>query len=535
MLEVFTTSDFDNKIAVINENKIYSFKDLKELIANQLRFIKGKKENIVILSGDNFSFIINFFASVFAGKNIYLMTDKTRLNDINFEYSILENINFGKNTNTVLPEVDLKTTLINFYTSGSSGKPKTIKKSLYNLIEEGNDLSKEFGIKEDLTVMSTTTMCHLFGMTFHLMFSLCNRLTIDTTPISYPENINSSSSILVSTPAFLSTKIKHNLSFTKPPKYIISAGSKLDEKVFELLERDSKIIEIYGSTESGVIAYKTKNNKPFKIFPNVKIEANNENANIYSNYIYNGSCIINDKIELLGDKLVIKNRTDRLFKIYDKRISAVELENKLNSHEFVENSYIMNFENKLVCLCALSKSGKKFLLSKNIFPLIKTLKLHMFKYSEIIPQKWKFIDQIPMNSMGKINKTAIEHLFNVNLSLPIILDRAEEENSITYKIFMYKNCNFFNGHFPEYQIVPGVLQLYLAKEFANAHFNLNLGKGQYKRIKFSNVIEPDSIVNLTLTKKEKQVLYEYYSDKQKYSSGAFDINNIFEGETNVPL
>ena len=100
----------------------------------------------------------------------------------------------------------------------------------------------------------------------------------------------------------------------------------------------------------------------------------------------------------------------------------------------------------------------------------------MFSFSEVIPQKWKYIDCIPLNILGKIDKKYIEHLFNINLSLPIILNRALSKNCIEYKVFFYENCNFFNGHFPKFKILPGVAQLFFAKEFANQHFNLNSGK-----------------------------------------------------------
>ena len=51
----------------------------------------------------------------------------------------------------------------------------------------------------------------------------------------------------------------------------------------------------------------------------------------------------------------------------------------------------------------------------------------------------------------------------------------------------------------------------------------------FKTIKFSNIIKPDSIVNLRLIKDEKQVSYEFYSDEKKYASGTFLCENVFEG------
>ena len=529
MLEVFTTSKFDNQIALINGAQSYTFSELKSLITSRIRSIRLMNDNVVIQSGDNFSFVVNFFASIYSNKNIYLITDKSKLNNLEFKYSLLsEKFETKIDTKYALPLIDPNQIVINFFTSGSSGQAKIIQKSLFNLIKEGKDLGEELGIKGDLSVLSTTSMCHLFGMTFHLMFALSNGYAINTTPVAYPENVNVKNSILVSTPAFLSTKVKHNLIFTCNPKYIISAGSKLEDCVFEELEKNSNIVEIYGSTETGVIAYRKEHDKKLMVFSNVNIQPYENNVEVKSDYIYGGSCFINDKVELIGRELTVKNRTDRLFKIYDKRVSAEELEEKLNSHEFVDSSFIMSHDNKLVCLCSLSSIGKEFLLQNNIFSLTKRLKLFMLEFSEIVPQRWRFIDQIPMNQAGKIDTKLVKHLFNVNLSLPVILDRKLEKNSIEYKIFIYGNSNFFNGHFPQYKLVPGVVQLYLAKEFANAHFGLKLGAGQYKRIKFSGTIEPDSTVTLKLTKTEKQVMYEYYSDEKKYSSGVFDIENAFE-------
>lgn len=169
------------------------------------------------------------------------------------------------------------------------------------------------------------------------------------------------------------------------------------------------------------------------------------------------------------------------------------------------------------------------MLKNNITNLTKKLKQHLNKYSQIIPQKWKYIDELPMTKSGKINKDLITRLFDLNLSLPVILNRHFSESSAIYKIFFYRQCNFFKGHFDEFKIVPGVVQLYIAKELANIHFNLSLGQGQIKRIKFSNIIKQDSIVNLKLERDEKQVSYEFYSDTEKYASGTFLCENIFKG------
>ena len=528
--EIFTTGKYDNRIAVTDGVRNYTFSNLKNLIASEISYIKDKKNNVVIIGGDDFSFIIQFFASLLCKKNIYIITDKTRLKNIDFEYNMLESYIKEPLTDYKFPNFDMVKPLVNIYTSGSSGSPKIIKKSLNNLIREAEVIGEEFGLKnKDLTIMSTTTMSHMFGLTLHLMVPLCNGLIINTQNVFYPENVDKENTVLVSTPTFLSSVPKFNIPFKICPKYIFTAGSKLDEHVYKYLEESSKVIEIYGSSETGVIAHKSHYNDDFKLFRNVNIKLKNDCVEVLCDYIYEKKATVNDNIELNNRTLNIKNRTDRLFKIYEKRVCADELEKNLKTCAFVENCYITKNNDKLACLCALSKSGKEYFLENGISELTKKLKHYIANYSEVIPQKWKFIDKIPMTKTGKTNKTVAEHFFDVNLSLPVILDRELGENSITYKIFFYNQCNFFNGHFPEFKLVPGVLQLYLAKEFANIHFNLSLGQGQWKRIKFSNIIEPDSIVNLRLEYSKKQVLYEFYSDSKKYSSGTFLCENTYEG------
>ena len=523
MLDIFTTSEYDSFIAVINDNKMYSYKELKSIIAHNVELLKSKKENIVLCGCDNFTFIINFFGSIFAKKNIYLLTDKARLIDLNFEYDLLDNYENKFDENYLFPDINPDKTDITFFTSGSSGNSKLIKKTLQNLISEANDLGEELQLDRSLKVLSTTTMCHLFGMTFHFMYPICNRLVITTDTIMYPENFNTNNAILVSTPAFLSAKSKHNLNFSINPCYIISAGSKLDEECYKSLENYSKIIEIYGSTETGVVGYKTKYNEPFKKFQNVIIESNQDNTTVKSDYIYEGVVKINDSINNFGEHFTINGRTDRLYKIYDKRVSAEELEKGLKKNELVQNSYIFANNGKLASLCALSEEGKIFLIENNIIKLTKILKAHMSKFSEIIPQRWKYIDSIPMTITGKTDKFIIERIFNSKLSLPVILDKKIEENSVTYDLFIYKNCNFFKGHFPNYMIVPGVVQILFAKELAQYRFKTDIGNKQWKRIKFTNVIKPDTIIRLKLTKANKHISFEYFSDEQKFSSGDFVI------------
>ena len=610
MLELFTTSKYDSNILVKTEHNSYSVKDIKELVAGKIQQIKSLKENVVITSGDNFAFVINFLAAVFSYKNIYLVTEQQKIKDLPFEYDILDNNIPNKQQEYSFPDIDcpnknsrkaegvseflrvptlkgepydgsdeeaaegdtrlnINLPIINFFTSGSTEQPKCIKKSLFNLIEEAKDAAIELQYSpKPLIVKSTTTMCHLFGTTFHFMFPLCNGHIIDTTRVLYPENVDKKNCLLVSTPAFLSSICKHNLLFDIAPKYIITAGAKLDNDTFKYLEQFSKVTEIYGSTETGIIAYRNSAEDEYlTIFPNVKVLDNNT---IITNYGYGETIEICDNIEVkenspskfrdkpegcernLGvvtlkgkpydgsddeaaeggtrlNKLKVLGRKDRILKIYDKRVSVSAIEKSLIATKLVKQSYCLENNGKLASICALSEEGKNYLISNGIIELEKLLKQAVSQVSEVLPQKWKFCDELPLTQSGKINKDFISYLFNVKFSLPIILEKIVNYNEVIYKLFFYKNSNFYKGHFPNFPITPGVAQLYLANELAKYNFSNCHTSGQIKKIKFTNIIFPDSIIYLSIKQSDKGIAFSYYQDDKIFSSGVFPIIDIFEG------
>ena len=70
-------------------------------------------------------------------------------------------------------------------------------------------------------------------------------------------------------------------------------------------------------------------------------------------------------------------------------------------------------------------------------------------------------------------------------------------------------------------ILPGVVQLYFAKYFADDIFNIEIPPTEAKKVKFSNIIRPDTPVTLRLKNLEKSLEFTYLADDKTYSSGIF--------------
>ena len=91
ILEKFYTTKYDKEIVLIKDKKNITFSDLKKYVYGQKNIFEKEAANSVVLLGDDsFEFIINFFAAIFAKKNIYLLTDKNRLSMLKFDYILPE-------------------------------------------------------------------------------------------------------------------------------------------------------------------------------------------------------------------------------------------------------------------------------------------------------------------------------------------------------------------------------------------------------------------------------------------------------------
>lgn len=403
-----------------------------------------------------------------------------------------------------------------FHTSGSSGEPKIVKKSYKCVLAEGQDLAEFFKFSPDTVFVSTVTPDFMYGTTFTVMLPKVLGCKVDEERVLYPEDIKDYEKyVFVSTPSFLEKLAKYNFTFKRKPQMIISAGAKLADNVFEYLEKISHgVTEIYGSTEAGVIAYRQCARDNLKFFENVTYK----NNTIKSPYFDEAELTLNDEIEFLQNGFVVKKRNDRIVKIQEKRVSLSEVENILNLTEFIEKSYCLKLDDKLCAAAVLTVKGREFLEKKGKLELIKILKM---SGSAALCKKWRFLHDLPVTERGKINRERITEIFNTNITYPNIIDFSINSDFAQFKLVFPLSSNFFKGHFTDFPILPGVVQLFFAKEFIKDAFNLDFVPETVKKIKFSSVIKPDTQVALTLKRKEKSIDFMFTNGDITFSSGSF--------------
>ena len=435
--------------------------------------------------------------------------------------------------NSIEPFIDVlqefnDTGKMNFSTSGSTAESKSVKSALRNLLIESRDMQEEFQFPKGLEIFTTTTVNHRFGMTCFMLLGMYAGCVINTDRINYPEDIKTPNSGLVTTPSFLSIMERYNIIPEFKLEFIMTAGSKLQDSTFEYAQKISKrVIEIYGSSETGTIGYRETYKSPeFKLLKGIRIiSSGRECTKIETAYTADNIQLIGDRVKQVNDKIELLGRCDRILKIQEKRVSAEDMEKEIKASGIISDCYCFEYSKKIAVIAVLNEFGRTLLLREGKLNLVKTAKSYLKDKFEVIPQRWKFIDEIPKTANGKIDKKRIQEIFDINLSLPLILSRNIQNNFAQFELCFLKESNFFRGHFPEIPVLAGVVQLFYANFFIKQAFGIDCRRGQIRKVKFTNIIRPDKTVTLTLQKGENSVTYKYEDLHQVYSSGSLPLTN----------
>ena len=411
IFEIINNKKYDNLAVIDDGEKTYTLGWIKSQLAPEINRLKADKcKNVLIAAKDNFDFALCFLAAAFSGKEIFLLADLNKTFLIEEEYISLEKIQKQSDLQSAdieFKKPDYDKTYITFFTSGSTGIPKKARKNLRNMTVESKDLLDEINSispleNKRIKLITSTKAAHMYCFVFWLIIALCecDKFILCTDDIVYPDTSDIYNTIFVSTPSFLEKYEKYGVKLNKPPKVIFSAGDKLKTSTAEYFKKFGVLItEIYASTETGTVAIKT-GDENYRCFGSAEIQTDeNSQITVKSPYFLADKISLNDTIEKLDDKtFILGARTDKIVKIQEKRVNTQEIETFLNNTDLIEASYCFKHGEKLACAAVLTPKGKEIYLdthSKGRQSLVKRLKNLLKNKSEIVPQKWKFLYEIP--------------------------------------------------------------------------------------------------------------------------------------------
>jgi acyl-CoA synthetase (AMP-forming)/AMP-acid ligase II/3-hydroxymyristoyl/3-hydroxydecanoyl-(acyl carrier protein) dehydratase len=427
-----------------------------------------------------------------------------------------------------------------FFTSGSTGKPCPIAKTMRQLLTEVQVLQQQFGAQlATHPVYASVSHQHFYGFIFRLLLPLIGRCAISNRLLNYPENLLAlphAPYTLISSPAFLSrASADSDWSDLPRPQVVFSAGGVLktaDSAQIGALW-DCAPIEIYGSTETGAVAYRQAD-VLFAPLPTVQVSVDEaQQLCVRSDYldVDEPMFVTSDlaRIDSCG-KFALRGRTDRLVKIEEKRISLTQIEALLQNHELIDDAQITVLESARTTLGAvlcLNAAGATRLASIGRRALIDEFKLPLKNTIEriAIPKRWRFVAQMPLNSQGKVEQKTLLQLLNAPeiCTLPQIVSQIIDEACAQLDLVIPVDLQYFQGHFAEQAILPGVVQIEWAQRYSQLFFGAQLPDApltiELKKLKFKKIISPAAQVRLQLTLNNQKVDFSYTSDLGTHASG----------------
>ncbi len=338
----------------------------------------------------------------------------------------------GSGSASAPPTVEPSTARIDFFTSGSTGQSKRIEKTLAMLEREAATLDSIWGASiGDAPAIGTVTHQHIYGLAFQVMWPLlAGRRFASQVHDSWESLISDldPGATIISSPAHLSRLAGlPRLDAARTPALIFTAGGSLAPQAAS----DTKDIfgiaptEIFGSTETGALACRTELDETglWRPLPGIEVSASDSGLlHAHSPYVAGGHCELADKIILRADgRFHLEGRADRIVKIEGRRVSLPALEVAIKQLDWVADAAVATIppaETALGAVVVLTSEGQAALAQHGKFRFGRMLRRELATTHEpaSLPRRWRFVREIPADSLGKRRQRDLALLLNAETS-----------------------------------------------------------------------------------------------------------------------
>lgn len=425
-----------------------------------------------------------------------------------------------------------------FFTSGSSGQPKTINKTA-SVIEAEAEIWAEWFADDVSSIAGNVSHQHIYGLIFRIALPiLSGKISQDDMALSWEALMESvdDKTLIVSSPAHL-TRLpdKEGISFSKPA-YILSSGGPLPaEAAFETNQLFGvQPLEILGSTETGGVAWRQRKiaDEPWTPVKGVKLSLGKEGELlVLSPFIPEADAVkMGDRVKIDDDgRFMLLGRVDRIVKVEGKRVSLPRVEDVFLTHDLVDDCAIFltthEKRERLSALMVLSQAGQLKLGELGPFKMLKAI---CREFGEILepaelPKRVRFVADIPVNAQSKRVLSQMQEMFESQRMRDILSFETEvvSDFSAQFRFEISPNLPWFRGHFADNPVLPGLTQTHMAARLAEEVWGVAPASLNVSRMKFQKVLTPYAIVDLKLDYKPetRKITFAFTQEGKKVSSG----------------
>ena len=430
---------------------------------------------------------------------------------------------------------------LTLYTSGSSGRPKPIRKTLAQFNAEVHTLEKQWGVLAgDATMLASVPHHHIYGLLFRVMWPLAAGRAFDRAISIEPLHLQTQiaqggAAVIVSTPAQLSRwpALPGFATLTPAPRAFFSSGGPLALEAAQQYAAayGAAPLEIYGSTETGGIAWRRQDQTDaWQPVTGIAVCRDEDGAlNVRSPHLdHDGWHRTDDKIAFDAQgRFRLQGRLDRVLKLDGKRVSLPELEARLALHPYVMQAAIAPLaggaRERVGAVVALTEAGNEALRDEGRVSLAQSLRRHLADYFDavVLPRHWRFRFALPFDARGKLPVAAVAAAFEPRPEGFELLAEARSGDTLHYELRVPPTLVHFSGHFPGLPILPGVVQVDWAMRLAAEQLPGVRGVNSIDRLKFMAPVSPGAVLKLTLAHDaaRRRVQFAYRLNDRECASG----------------
>lgn len=452
---------------------------------------------------------------------------------------------------------------LQIFTSGSTGEPKRIDKSLAALEAEVAALQLLWGDEiGEAVIVSTVSHQHIYGLLFRVLWPLLGGRRVIAQSFQYPEPLLQQllalpEAVLVTSPAQLKrmpelvdmTVLAHGRL-----RAVFNSGGRLDNRsaLAVLQATGTAVTEVLGSTETGGVAWRRQQSEfdrtLWQPLPGVAVAIGEDDAlQVVSPFVGNvggAAFVMGDRARLdASGSFDLLDRVDSIVKVEGKRVALTEISARLMGSPLVDDASAVLLQGQRDSIGAIvvpSAAGRAALAQdKRAFNM--TLRAWLADYFEavVLPKKWRYVDALPVNAQGKTTQRELQALFlqlfqdKPQPRLPQVVSQHVDGNEMRLQLLMPPDLFYFEGHFPERPILPGVVQIGWALHFGKQNLCADLPFKALEAIKFQSFVVPSQTVELQLSwsAQKHKLTFSYQSTKGAHSSGRIVLAPVAEAGT----
>ncbi len=319
-----------------------------------------------------------------------------------------------------VPEIDAGQLAAYVFTSGSTGTPLPYKKTWAKLLRCVRDGASRLGLLDGRshTIVGTVPPQHMYGFESSVLLGLQTGNAICAERPFYPADICSTLAaaprprVLISTPVHLRALLAAEVALPEID-LVVSATAPLSRDLAREVEEKfaTRLLEIYGSTETGQIATRrTAQTMEWQLWPGVTLTLKDDGQAWAQGGHVEQPTLMCDVLELTeGDRFLLHGRTADLVNIAGKRSSLAYLNHQLNSIQGVVDGTFFLADDSHVSSTGVTRVAA-FVVAPTLDAATLTDELRRRIDPVFLPRPLLFVESLPRNGTGKLPQEALRAL-----------------------------------------------------------------------------------------------------------------------------